>query len=298
MDLYVNDAFGAAHRAHASITGIVPYIKHRYAGFLLRDELLYLGSALDHPTHPVAAVVGGAKVSTKIEVLSNLMPKIDKLLIGGAMAYTFLAAKGYKVGDSFVERDCLRVASDILQMAEHLQVTVVLAMDSIISADASQARFQETSVQMTDRVRDERRVVSNEAIPDDSIGVDIGPNTVAAFQTELEGCRTVLWNGPMGVFENPLYAEGTHTVMQQVAALTAQGATTVVCGGETVSAVEQYQALHPLAHDEEGRLVKAFTHVSSGGGAALEYLAGVKLPGVEALTDKNEVALSSLPSDE
>jgi len=310
----------------------------------MRDELLYLSRALDHPEHPMAAVVGGAKVSTKIDVLLNLLPKVDKLLIGGGMVYTFYVAMGYSVGDSLVERNHLQTAEHIIKLAETLQVQVVLATDSLASpitiavhprhalmssVPASQeeaaagavkggvpenvivsgannltpgqpaplpangheevkhAAYADTSDQMTELMRVNTKVASNKAISDSWIGVDIGPETIAQFTAGLHGCKTVLWNGPMGICENPLYANGTIALMNALSALTAQGATTVVCGGETVAAVEQQLQLYPEQRDEEGRVIKAFTHVSTGGGAALEYLAGVVLPGVNALSDKD-----------
>lgn len=257
-DVYVNDAFGTAHRAHASTVGITRFVSKSAAGLLMQKELEYLGKATTNPEKPFVAIIGGAKVSDKIDVIRNLLTKVDALLIGGAMAYTFLKAQGKNVGKSLVEEDKLELAKELLGEAQRRNVRLMLPSDHIIAdkMDAAAAT-----------------VVSTDAgIPDDRMGLDIGPETVAAFSKEIAGARTIVWNGPMGVFEMAPFAKGTMKIAQAVAA---NGkATSIVGGGDSVAAVQQSGVANKI------------THISTGGGASLEFLEGKKLPGVEALTNR------------
>ena len=251
--VYVNDAFGTAHRAHASTVGVTRFIAERAAGLLMIRELEALRAVTENPAHPYIAILGGAKVSDKIGVIRNLLNKVDAILIGGAMAYTFLKAEGTAVGSSRVEEDKLELARELLAEAAKRNVAVVLPIDHVVAASLETGAAAET--------------VS--VIPSDRMGLDIGPRTVAAFGERLAGARTVIWNGPLGLFENPAYAHGTLAVGEAIANL--EGVTSVLGGGDTASAV----AGAPWA----GR----FTHISTGGGATLEYLEGIELPGVKAL---------------
>jgi phosphoglycerate kinase len=256
-DVYVNDAFGAAHRAHASTAGITKFLHPAAAGLLMQKELEYLGKVLTHPDKPFVAILGGAKVSDKIDVIRNLLGKVDALLIGGAMAYTFLKAQAKPTGKSLVEEDKVQLAQELLQEAQSRNVRLLLPVDHIVAEkpDAG-ARAQ---------------VVTGD-IPADMMGLDIGPATVAAFSKEIAGAKTIVWNGPMGVFEVAPFAHGTMKVAQAVAAN--RGSTSIVGGGDSVAAVHQ------------SGVADKITHISTGGGASLEFLEGKKLPGVEALTDK------------
>jgi phosphoglycerate kinase len=258
-DVYVNDAFGSAHRAHASTAGITRFVEKAAAGLLMQKELEYLGKATTHPEKPFVAIIGGAKVSDKIDVIRNLLTKVDALLIGGAMAYTFLKAQGKQVGKSLVEDDKLELAKSLLQDAEGRKIRLLLPLDNVIAekieADAKTAVVR-----------------TNDGIPDGQMGLDIGPETIAAFSKEIAGARTIVWNGPMGVFEVAPFARGTMKIAEAVAGNRA--ATSIVGGGDSVAAVHQ------------SGLASKITHISTGGGASLEFLEGRKLPGVEALTDK------------
>ncbi len=259
-DLYVNDAFGSAHRAHASTEGITHFVAQSAAGLLMEKELTYLGKALSEPDKPFVAILGGAKVSDKIEVIQNLLGKVDALLIGGGMAYTFLKAKGQNVGKSLLETDKLDVARDAMKAAEKRGVRFLLPVDHVLadrfSADARTQKFS-----------------GNEDFPADWMALDIGPKTVDLFVDEISKARTIVWNGPMGVFEMPAFAHGTMQVAQAVAD---NGDTTsIVGGGDSVAAVQA------------AGVASKITHISTGGGASLEFLEGKKLPGVEALTEKN-----------
>jgi phosphoglycerate kinase len=255
-DLYVDDAFGTAHRAHASTEGITHYLP-AVAGLLMEKELDAFSRILDAPERPFAAIIGGAKVSTKIGVLRNLLGKVDRLLIGGGMANTFLKAQGHEVGRSLVEPDKLDVATDLLRAAAQAGVEVVLPVDAVV----------------VDRLEAEapRRVVPIDAVPPDLLIADIGPATVERFAQALADARTVLWNGPMGVFEVPPFAAGTRALAEIVGRL---NAVTVIGGGDTVAAVEQAGCADRM------------THISTGGGATLELLEGRVLPGVAALLDR------------
>jgi phosphoglycerate kinase len=252
-DVFVNDAFGAAHRAHASTEGVAHHLP-AVAGLLMEKEVTALGSALDKPERPFVAVIGGAKVSTKLAVLRNLQTKVDELLIGGGMANTFLKALGHEVGKSLLEPDLVPAAAELLDQVHHRGARLLVPRDVVVT----------TSLEGDGAVRS----VSVEGVRPDEMIVDIGPETIGGFRTALRNARTVLWNGPMGVFEDPRFAEGTLAIAR---ALADSHATTVVGGGESVQAVEQAGVADKL------------THVSTGGGAALEFLEGKELPGVAAL---------------
>jgi phosphoglycerate kinase len=259
-DLYINDAFGAAHRAHASTEGITHHAKQAAAGLLMQKELDYLGRALDSPAKPFLAILGGAKVSDKIEVIDNLLGKVDALLIGGGMAYTFLRAKGQNTGKSLVEADKIEVAKQALEKAQQRGVRFLLPVDHVLAdkfaPDAKTKLFS-----------------GNEDFPADWMALDIGPKTIELFSKEIASAKTIVWNGPMGVFEMPAFAKGTTAIAKAVAANTR--ATSIVGGGDSVAAVHQ------------AGVADKISHISTGGGASLEFLEGKKLPGVEALTEKN-----------
>ncbi|QHN04798.1 phosphoglycerate kinase [Granulicella sp. WH15] len=258
-DVYVNDAFGSAHRAHASTEGITHFVKQSAAGLLMESELAHLGKALNHPDKPFVAIIGGAKVSDKIDVIDSLLGKADAILIGGGMAYTFLLAEGRGVGKSLVEADKVEVARAALDKAARNGVKFLLPIDHIL-ADRFDAKA--TS-----------EVFAGEgAFPADKMALDIGPETEALFAKEIAEARTVLWNGPMGVFEFPAFAHGTNAVARAVAMN--DEATTIVGGGDSVSAIHK------------SGFADKITHISTGGGASLEFLEGKALPGVEALTNK------------
>ena len=258
-DFYVNDAFGSAHRAHASTAGITKFVQKSAAGLLMEKELEYLGKALQHPERPFVAILGGAKVGDKIDVIQNLINKVDTLLIGGGMAYTFLKAQGHQIGKSLVEHDKVDLARQMLEQARSRKMKLLLPVDHIAAdkIDASAAV---------------RTISSVQPIPENMMGVDIGPHTIEAFSEEISGARTIVWNGPMGVFEVAPFAKGTFKIAQAVAENAA--ATSIVGGGDSVSAIHA------------AGVADKITHISTGGGASLEFLEGKKLPGVEALTDK------------
>src|SRR5215467_2554342 len=258
-DIYVNDAFGSAHRAHASTAGITKFVEKSAAGLLMQKELEYLGKATTHPEKPFVAIIGGAKVSDKIDVIRNLLTKVDVLLIGGAMAYTFLKAEGKQVGKSLVEEDKVDLAKELLTKAKSAGVRLLLPLDNVVAAQIDAAAKTQT-------------LKTDQGIPADQMGLDIGPETIAAFSQEIAGARTVVWNGPMGVFEVASFARGTMKIADAVAGN--RGAISIVGGGDSVAAVHQ------------SGLASKITHISTGGGASLEFLEGKKLPGVEALTDK------------
>jgi len=257
-DLYVNDAFGAAHRAHASVDAIVRAMGQGAAGFLMEKELRYLGQAIEHPTRPFVAILGGAKVSDKIEVIENLLSKVDALIIGGAMAYTFFKAQRLPIGKSLVEDDRLQSATDVLARAKSRGVPIELPIDHVVAPKLETGAAAE--------VLD----VSDPAIGD-RMGLDIGPKTASKYAAVIAGAKTVVWNGPMGVFEIPEFASGTETVAEAVAAV---NGTTIVGGGDSIAAINKMGVADKI------------THISTGGGASLEFLGGRVLPGVAALTDK------------
>ena len=254
-ELYVNDAFGTAHRAHASTAGVAKHFKQSAAGLLLDKEVEYLGERLKSPERPFMVVLGGAKVSDKILLIENLLPKVDAIFIGGGMAYTFLVAKGEAVGNSKVEKDRVDTAKQILAEAAKQRVQIFLPRDHVVAEKFDAAAETQVVVR----------------IPDGWMALDIGPSTIQEFIFTLSGARTVVWNGPVGVFEMEPFAAGTEAVAESLA----NGrATTIVGGGDTAAAVEKFGVASKMAH------------VSTGGGAALELLEGKKLPGVEALTNK------------
>ncbi|HXH68583.1 MAG TPA: phosphoglycerate kinase [Candidatus Limnocylindrales bacterium] len=258
--VFVCDAFGSAHRAHASVVGITKFVKHAAAGLLMEKELAYIGKAISNPTRPFVAIIGGAKVSDKIEVVENLMKIADAMLIGGGMAYTFLKAQGLSIGKSLVEEDKLELARKILADVKQKNFKLLLPLDNVITPEF--------------KAEAPTKVVEVSAIPADEMGLDIGPKTIAAYSAEIAKAKTIVWNGPMGVFEMPAFAKGTLAVAQAVAAATTAGATSIVGGGDSVAAIHQ------------SGLADKISHISTGGGASLEFLGGRKLPGVEALTNK------------
>jgi phosphoglycerate kinase len=259
--MFVCDAFGSAHRAHASVVGITRFVKQAAAGLLMERELTYLGKALSNPERPFVAVLGGAKVSDKIEVVENLMRVADAILIGGGMAYTFLKSQGLPIGKSLVEADKLDLARKLIEEAKQKKFRLMLPSDHVVGAEFK----PDTETQTT----------SVGATPDGWMGLDIGPETVAKFSAELARAKTILWNGPMGVFEMPAFARGTLEIACTVAAATARGATSIVGGGDSVAAIHA------------AGVADKVSHISTGGGASLEFLGGRKLPGVEALTNKS-----------
>jgi phosphoglycerate kinase len=258
-DLYVNDAFGTAHRAHASTEGVTHYLSPSVAGFLIEKELKYLQAAIENPQRPLAAIIGGSKVSSKIGVIETLLDKVDKLLIGGGMIFTFYKARGLNVGKSLVEEDKLELAKTLEVKAKEKGVELLLPTDVVV-ADAFSADANTQTVSIND-------------IPDGWMGLDIGPDSVKVFQDALASCKSVIWNGPMGVFEIDKFAVGTEAIAHTLAGLTATGATTIIGGGDSVAAVEKVGVADKMSH------------ISTGGGASLELLEGKELPGIAALND-------------
>ncbi len=258
--LFVCDAFGSAHRAHASVVGITKFVQKAAAGLLMEKELAYLGKAVTNPARPFAAIIGGAKVSDKIEVVENLMKIADAMLIGGGMAYTFLKAQGLQIGKSLVEDDKLDLARRILADAKAKNFRFLLPTDHVTAPE-----FKADAPAMIGDVT---------ATPVDQMGLDIGPKSIAAYAAEISKAKTIVWNGPMGVFEMPAFAAGTLEVAKAVAAATAAGAISIVGGGDSVAAAHQ------------SGVADKISHISTGGGASLEFLGGRKLPGVEALTNR------------
>ncbi|MEO0947807.1 MAG: phosphoglycerate kinase, partial [Cyanobacteria bacterium J06641_5] len=258
-DLYVNDAFGTAHRAHASTEGVTKYLSPCVAGYLIEKELQFLQSAIEAPKRPLAAIVGGSKVSSKIGVIETLLEKVDKLFIGGGMIFTFYKARGLSVGKSLVEEDKLELAKALEVKAKERGVELLLPTDVVVADNfAPDANAQTVSV---------------DAIPDGWMGLDIGPDSVKTFEAALGNCMSVIWNGPMGVFEFDKFAAGTEAVARTLAGLTGKGATTIIGGGDSVAAVEKVGVAEQMSH------------ISTGGGASLELLEGKELPGIIALDD-------------
>ncbi len=255
-DCFVNDAFGAAHRAHASTVGVAEHLRPAVAGLLMEKELEYLGSTLTNPKRPFVAILGGAKISGKIDVIEQLLPKVDGLLIGGAMACTFYKAMGLETGKSLVEEDRVPMAKDLLARAG---MRLTLPHDAMVAPSLEQASAA--------------KAVPRNAIPKDQAMFDIGPQTAASYSRAIATAKTVIWNGPMGVFETPPFDRGTRAIAEAMANATAKGTTTIVGGGDSAAAVA------------EAGLEKKMSHVSTGGGASLEFLEGKKLPGVEVLDD-------------
>ncbi|MBR3309114.1 MAG: phosphoglycerate kinase [Lachnospiraceae bacterium] len=256
-DIYVNDAFGTAHRAHASTAGVAAFVKETAVGYLMEKEIQFLGNAVDDPVRPFAAILGGSKVSSKISVIDSLLEKVDILLIGGGMAYTFAKAQGGKIGKSLVEEDYLEYATQMIKKADEKGVRLLLPVDTVVAPEIdNEAKF---------------RTVDIMAIPDNQMGVDIGPRTIALFKDALKKAKTVIWNGPMGIFEIPNFAQGTKEIAKAMAEL---DATTIIGGGDSAAAVNQLGFADKM------------THISTGGGASLEFLEGKEMPGVAAIADK------------
>jgi phosphoglycerate kinase len=258
-DVYVNDAFGTAHRAHASTVGVAKILP-AYAGLLMEKEIANLSKLLENPEHPFAAVIGGAKVSGKIAVLENLMDKVDTFVIGGGMANTFLAAKGLSVGKSLLEKDRIDDAKRILDTAESKGVTILLPTDIVVAKEVTRGA--------------EHKVVPAHKIPNSWSAVDVGPVSTKTFEDALADAKTVVWNGPLGVFEVPTFGDGTRAMARFLSKRAQEGASVIVGGGDSVAAIEEL------------KLADTFTHVSTGGGASLEFLEGKELPGISILQDR------------
>ena len=260
-DVFVNDAFGTAHRAHCSTVGVVSYVKEAVAGYLIGKELKYLGNAVDAPVRPFVTILGGAKVADKLSVIENLLNKADTLIIGGGMAYTFLAAKGYGTGTSLLDPEKIDYCKNMMEKAEQKGVKILLPVDCTIAKSFPDPIDADIEVS----------VVDADKIPDDMMSLDIGPKTAELFANEVKNAKTVVWNGPMGVFENPTLAKGTMSVAK---AMAGTNAVTVIGGGDSAAAV------NTLGFGDK------MTHISTGGGASLEFLEGKELPGIAALNDK------------
>ena len=255
-DIYINDAFGTAHRAHSSTAGVAKYLPAAM-GYLIEKELHFMGKALENPQRPFVAILGGAKVSDKIGVIEQLMEKVDILLIGGGMAYTFLKAQGYEIGNSLLEEDKMDLALDLIEMAKQKNVDLVLPVDLVVGKE-----FKEDT---------EYKTVSFDQMPIDYMGLDIGEKTIEKFNNKIKDAKTIIWNGPMGVFEMPAFAVGTKKVAQ---AMAENNGTTIIGGGDSAAAVEQLG------------FADRITHISTGGGASLEFLEGKTLPGIDSLQNK------------
>ena len=257
-DIYVNDAFGTAHRAHSSTVGVTAFVKEAVVGYLMEKEINFLGNAVDHPERPFAAILGGSKVSSKISVIDNLLEKVDILLIGGGMAYTFIKAEGGSIGKSLVEEDYLDYANRMREKAAAKGVKLLLPVDSVCAPEISNDVPFETVDIMN--------------IPDDKMGLDIGEKTISLFEDALKDAKTIIWNGPMGVFETENFAKGTKAIAE---CLAKSNAVTIVGGGDSAAAVEQMGYADKM------------THISTGGGASLEFLEGKGLPGVDCISDRD-----------
>lgn len=258
-DVYINDAFGSAHRAHASTEGVTKFIKVSAAGYLMRKELDYLGGAITNPKRPYVAILGGAKISGKIDVINNLLNKVDTLIVGGGMAYTFYKAEGKEIGTSLLEAEKIDLAKQVLQNVKESGIKFLLPVDVVVASE-----FKNDSP---------ATVVSVDNMPADKMGLDIGPETIKLFSNELKDAKTIVWNGPMGVFEMDNFAIGTNAIAKVLADVTAKGAITVIGGGDSAAAITK------------AGLKDKVSHVSTGGGASLEFLEGKALPGVLALND-------------
>lgn len=259
-DIYVNDAFGSAHRAHASTEGVTHFIKQSAAGYLMQKELDYLGGAVENPKRPFCAILGGAKISGKIDVIMNLFDKVDTMIVGGGMAYTFYKAKGWEVGTSLLEEEKVDLAKEVLRKAESSKVNFLLPIDVVVAPE-----FKNDSPS---------EVVKVNEMPADKMGLDIGPETIKLFQDAISNSQTIVWNGPMGVFEMDNFAVGTFAIAQALVKATEQGKITIIGGGDSAAAISK------------AGLEDKVSHVSTGGGASLEFLEGKTLPGVAALTNK------------
>lgn len=260
-DVFVNDAFGAAHRAHCSTVGVVDYVDEAACGYLIEKELKFLGGAVENPERPFVTILGGAKVADKLNVIENLLTKADTLIIGGGMAYTFLAAKGYGVGTSLLDSEKIDYCKDMLKQAEEKGVQILLPIDCTIAKEFPNPIDAEIAVE----------VVDADKIPADYMGLDIGPKTAELFANAVKSAKTVVWNGPMGVFENPVLAKGTIAVAKSLAET---DAITIIGGGDSAAAV------NTLGYGDK------MSHISTGGGASLEFLEGKELPGIAAMNDK------------
>jgi len=256
-DVYIDDAFGTAHRAHASMVGVTKYIDQCAAGYLLKKEIDYLGGAVENPVKPFVAILGGAKVSDKIPVIENLLTKADAIIIGGAMAYTFLKAKGHTIGKSMLQEDFINISNNFIKKAEEKNIPLLLPIDHICAPefDAADKAVQIDAID----------------IPDDLMALDIGPKSIELFANEIAKAKTIVWNGPMGVFEKPEFAKGTFAIADAVAK---SDSISIIGGGDSVSAIKK------------AGVADQVSHISTGGGASLEYLEGKVLPGIAALTDK------------
>ena len=261
-DVFVNDAFGTAHRHHASTAGVADYIP-AVMGFLIEKELKYLGEALENPKRPLVAILGGAKVADKISVIESLLTKVDTLLIGGGMAYTFLKAQGIGIGKSILDQDGIDLAASLIEQAKKANISLLLPVDVIAAAEFNNDSPSEVCA-----------INMQGGVPDSLMGLDIGPETIDLFTKEILGAGTILWNGPMGVFEMPNFAKGTYAVAEAMAKATKNGTITIVGGGDSAAAVAQF------GFDDD------MSHVSTGGGASLEFIEGKKLPGVEVVGEK------------
>ncbi|MEG8945833.1 phosphoglycerate kinase [Rosettibacter firmus] len=260
-DVYINDAFGSAHRAHASTEGVTKFIKVCAAGYLMQKELNYLGEAIANPVRPFTAILGGSKISGKIDVIENLLPKVDNLLIGGGMAYTFYKAMGYEIGTSLLEEEKLELAKEMLEKFKKSSAKVLLPVDNVVASE-----FKNESPSM---------IVDSDKIPSDKMGLDIGPKTIEEFRKVILESKTIIWNGPLGVFEFDNFAKGTEAIAKALAEATEKGAITIIGGGDSAAAIKK------------AGLEDKVSHVSTGGGASLEFLEGKVLPGVAALNDDN-----------
>lgn len=258
-DVYVNDAFGSAHRAHASTEGVTKYIEKSAAGYLMQKELEYLGSAVTYPKKPYCAILGGAKISGKIDVINNLLDKVDTMLIGGGMAFTFFKAQGKEIGKSLLEEEKLDLAKELLEKVKNKKLKFLLPIDVVVAKEFNNDSPSE--------------IVNINSITSDKMGLDIGPETVKLFKEEILKSKTIIWNGPMGVFEMPNFAKGTFEIAEALSEATSKGSITIVGGGDSAAAVAK------------AGLEDKVSHVSTGGGASLEFLEGKTLPGVAALTD-------------
>ncbi len=256
-DVFVNDAFGTAHRAHCSNVGVTEYVDTCAAGYLIAKEINFLGNAVNNPVRPLVAILGGSKVSSKISVINNLLEKVDTLIIGGGMAYTFMVAKGYNVGTSLLEEDFVEYAKDMMKKAEEKGVKLLIPVDTVVAKEFANDA--------------ESKIAEEGKIEDGWMGLDIGPKTIELFSEAVKDAKTVVWNGPMGVFEMPNFAKGTNSIAKVLADI---DATTIIGGGDSVAAVNQ------------AGLGDKMSHISTGGGASLEFLEGKDLPGIVAISDK------------
>jgi len=259
-DLFVNDAFGSSHRAHSSVAGVTEFLKPSVSGFLLEKEIAYLNDSVNNPTRPFVAILGGAKVSDKIGVIENLLDKVDSIIIGGGMTYTFYKAKGLPIGDSLVEEDKIELAGELISKAREKGIDLLLPVDSVVAKE-----FKNDA---------DHKTVGEDGIEEGWMALDIGPKSVKLFSDRILNAKTIVWNGPMGVFEMENFSDGTFKVAEALAEATSKGAVTIIGGGDSASAIK------------EAGLEEKVSHVSTGGGASLEFLEGKELPGVAALTDK------------